>query len=241
MFYSNDRLLFGCGRTGKYGCEGVGMVTKKAFCCWSGGKDCAMALYREKLSGGEVPYLLNMASADGKYSCSHGIGSELIRRQAASAGLCLVQGKTTFGSYETEFKKQVQQLREHGVNTGVYGDIDLMEHRQWIERVARESEIEPVFPLWETNRREFMDEFIAAGFKAVICSINTHFLGEEWLGREIDRDFVSDIEKHGGIDLCGEKGEYHTFVYDGPLFKKPVQFATGAKTIRENHFFLELI
>lgn len=215
-------------------------MLKKAFCCWSGGKDCSLALYKAKNSGIEVPYLLNMASEDGKHSCSHGLGVELLKNQAAAAGLSFIQGKTADKEYEKEFKKTIQELKAHGVNCGVYGDIDLMVHREWIERVAADTGTEAVFPLWEIPREELMEEFISAGFKAVVCSVNKKFLGEEWLGREIGSDFIRDIKNKGGIDLCGEKGEFHSFIYDGPLFMKPVEFMKGKIFSDDKYFFMEI-
>jgi uncharacterized protein (TIGR00290 family) len=90
------------------------------------------------------------------------------------------------------------------------------------------------------KREELINEFISLGFKAVICATNSDFMDESWLGREIDKKFVDDVVKKGNIDLCGEKGEYHSFVYDGPIFSTPVKFQKGEKQLREKHWFMEL-
>ncbi|MEW6618053.1 MAG: ATP pyrophosphatase [bacterium] len=124
------------------------------------------------------------------------------------------------------------------VSQGVFGDIDVVEHRDWIERVCREMEITPIFPLWEADREEMLAEFMQAGFRAVVVSSK---IGQEWLGREIDEQFVNELRALGNIDLCGENGEYHSFVYDGPIFKKPVLFTPGKTTFKDNRWFLEII
>jgi uncharacterized protein (TIGR00290 family) len=221
--------------------EGAPNMHKKAFCCWSGGKDCSLALYKARKAGVEVRYLLNMVSQEGNRSCSHGLNAALLRNQAAAANMTLLQGKTTDKNYETEFKENVLTLKANGINSGVFGDIDLMAHRNWIEKVAVDLGIEALFPLWEIKREVLMEEFITAGFKAVVCSVNKNMLGTEWLGREIDREFVHDIKKKGGIDLCGEKGEYHSFVYDGPLFRMPVPFEKGSQFSDRTYSYIELL
>jgi len=211
-----------------------------AFCSWSGGKESALSLYRASKSGVEISCLVNMASEDGKRSRSHGVISELINSQAEAIGIPIVQRKTTWESYEEEFKKTTSELRRKGIHVGVFGDIDLKEHRDWIERVCSETGIKPVLPLWEETRKELLLEFIDKGFQAIIVAIHSDFFDPEWLGRKIDRQFILELEKVERIDLCGEHGEYHTFVYDGPIFKKPVEFQIGEKRLREKHWFLEL-
>ena len=216
------------------------MENLMAFCSWSGGKESALSFYRGSKSGMEISYLVNMISEDGKRSRSHGVISELIKSQAKAIGTPIVQRETTWETYEEEFKKTASELRRKGVHIGVFGDIDLKEHRDWIERVCAETGIKPILPLWEEKRKELLLEFIAEGFQAIIVAIHSDFFDPEWLGRKIDRQFLFDLEKVEGIDLCGEHGEYHTFVYDGPIFKKPVEFIIGEKRWREKHWFLEL-
>ena len=126
------------------------------------------------------------------------------------------------------------------LQAGVFGDIDLQVHRDWIERVCRESGIQPIFPLWENNRYDIMQEFIQAGFKSIVVSVRHEKMDKSWLGREIDKTFISDLQKEEHIDLCGEEGEYHTFVYDGPIFQQAVDFSTGTTFSRDNHHFIEI-
>jgi uncharacterized protein (TIGR00290 family) len=100
--------------------------------------------------------------------------------------------------------------------------------------------IKPTLPLWKRKREDLLKEFIQAGFKAVVVATNADFLGQEWLGREINKEFIEDLKALGKVDLCGEKGEYHTFVYDGPVFKKTVEFTVEKKALKDKHWRLEL-
>ncbi len=211
----------------------------KAFVSWSGGKDTSLAIYRVMQSQDcKIIYLLNMVSEDGTRSRSHGISSRLLKLQAEAIGIPIVQQRID-KNYEEEFKKAV--LSNKDVDAGVFGDIDLQVHRDWVEKVCKDLDIQTILPLWGKKREDLMDEFIAVGFKAVVVSTNTKFLGKEWLGREINRQFVEDLRALGNIDLCGERGEYHSFVYDGPIFKKPVDWTTGEKTLKDNRWFLHVL
>ena len=212
---------------------------KKAFASWSGGKDSMLALYRA-IRTVEVTYLLNMLSEDGVSSRSHGLNAELLRAQATAMGKTIIQRPSSWKGYERTFKEAVLGLKRKGVTVGVFGDIELQEHRDWIERVCSDLEIEPLFPLWGAGREELINEFISAGFRAIVVSTNADNLGKEWLGREINGDFVRDLKELGDVDLCGELGEYHTFVFDGPLFRYPVGFRLGAKRLKGNRWFLEV-
>jgi len=214
---------------------------KKVFVSWSGGKEASLSCYRVmKNLNVESAYLLNMVSEDGTHSRSHGLGVEVLKAQADAIGVPIVQKRATWRDYEGEFKKALADFKKKGVEVGVFGDIDVQEHRDWVERVCEESEIKPLLPLWQGERRFLLEEFIDAGFKAIIVAVNLLFLGEEWLGREINKEFMDDLRKLSNVDLCGEKGEYHTFVYDGPFFKKPISFTIGKKIFTKTHGFLEI-
>lgn len=214
----------------------------KAFVSWSGGKETSLSCYKIMQNQDvKVAYLLNMISEDGKYSRSHGIGSDLLRAQAEAIGIPIFQRKATWKTYEEEFKRAISDLEKDGIEAGVFGDIDLQEHRDWVERACKDMGIKPILPLWKEERGKLLEEFIQAGFKAVVVATNGDFLGEEWLGREIDEKFVEYLKALGNIDLCGERGEYHTFVYDGPIFKKSVKFIIGKKVLKDKHWFLEFL
>lgn len=214
----------------------------KAFVSWSGGKDCALACYTAmRVNGLEITHLVNMLGEDGALSRSHHISPRLLELQGQSMGTAVVQKATSWEGYETRFKEILNSLRESGVEAGVFGDIDLEPHREWVERVCRETGIVPFLPLWLSGREELMDEFITAGFKAVVVATDAASpLTADWLGRKIDQSFRADMAQVSGVDLCGEKGEYHTFVFDGPIFRKPVAFSRGGKVFVDNHWFLTI-
>ena len=215
---------------------------KKAFVSWSGGKETSLACYKATQNKNlTIKYLLNMISEDGKHSRSHGISSALLRAQADAMGIPIIQRKTTWEGYEGVFKEAVSELKKEGVKTGVFGDIDLQEHRDWVERVCREIGIRPVLPLWKEDREKLLREFIRVGFKAIVIATKADLLGKKWLGRKIDEEFIEDLKRLNNIDLCGEKGEYHTFVFDGPLFKKRIEITKSKKVLRKKHWFLEIL
>ncbi len=215
---------------------------KKAFVSWSGGKETSLACYRAMQDKNlRVKYLLNMVSEDGKRSRSHGLDSSLLRAQADVMGIPIIQKRTTWENYEGVFKEAVSELKKEGIEIGVFGDIDVQEHRDWVERVCRETEIKPVLPLWKEDREVLLKEFIQAGFEAIVVATKADLLGKEWLGRRIDEEFIKNLKKLNDVDLCGEKGEYHTFVFDGPLFKKRIEITKSEKVLRGEHWFLEIL
>jgi len=212
----------------------------KAFVSWSGGKESSLACWKVIKRGFEVKYLLNMVSEGGRYSHSHGISLPLLKKQAEAIKIPIVQVKTTWKSYEENFKKAVLRLKEEGIEAGVFGDIDLREHRDWIERVCRELKIKAILPLWGQEREKLLKEFIEVKFEAIVVAIDTNYLDKELLGERINEEFIQKLKERKNIDLCGEKGEYHTFVYGGPIFKKPLEFITGKRILRDKRCFLEV-
>ncbi len=214
---------------------------EQAFVSWSGGKDCCLSCYRATLDGLQVRCLLNMVTEDGKWSRSHGLASKWLKMQAQAIGIPLVQRQTTGTNYEAEFKKALFALKQRGVTAGVFGDIDFNAHREWIDRVCSEAGIKPYLPLWGENQNRILTEFIDLGFKAVVVATKADLLGKEWLGREIDSDFLADLAKLDNITPCGEAGEYHTLVIDGPIFGKKIEIIETRKVLRDGHWFLDIV
>lgn len=213
----------------------------KTFVSWSGGKDSSFAYFKAKQSKKiNTVYLLNMVTDDGRHSRSHGISSRLLQIQAERIGLPIVQKNTTWDNYEDQFKSAIKSFKKENIKAGIFGDIDLQIHRDWVEKTCAAFKIKPILPLWHEKRETLIEKFIQAGFKAIIVAVNAKFLGKEWLGRVIDNNLVNDLRKLEKIDLAGEGGEYHTFVYDGPIFKKPVRFHTGKIFTNNNYWFLDL-
>ena len=216
----------------------------QVFTSWSGGKDSCFACYQATASRLKVGYLLNMITEDGKRSWTHGQSPEILQIQSQAIGIPLVQRRTTMANYEAEFKEALLSLKQEGVKGGVFGTIDLEEHRQWTDRVCHEVDITPYLPLWGQAQEKILRDFIASGFEAVIVVAKADLFGEEWLGRKIDLDFLlhlSELKQTNDIQLCGEAGEYHTFVTDGPLFSQRLEILQTNKVLREGRWFLEIL
>jgi len=195
------------------------------------------------VSGLKVRYLLNMITVDGRKSWTHGQSVELLQAQSQAIGIPLIQRQTTMANYETEFKDALLSLKQGGVTGGVFGDIDIEEHRQWIDRICGEVALTPHLPLWGQAQEKILGNFIASGFEAIVVVAKADLFGEEWLGRKIDLEFLSylsELEQRYGVQPCGEAGEYHTFVIDGPLFNQRIEILETNKVLREGYWFLEI-
>ena len=218
--------------------------THQVFTSWSGGKDSCFACYRATINGLKVRYLANMITDDGKRSWSHGQSPELLQAQSQAIGIPLVQHRTTREDYEAEFKNMLRTFKEEGIDGGVFGDIDFNEHREWIERVCQAVDITPHLPLWGESQDKILRDFINLGFETIIVVTKPDLLGEEWLGRKVDLDFLKHLDKlreTKDITPCGESGEYHTFVIDGPLFKQRIEITETRKVFRDERWFLEIL
>lgn len=214
----------------------------KAISLWSGGKDSCLAFWKAKSQGYQVTSLVNFTSPDAKNSLSHGLPAMIIQKQAESTGIPFLQKPMSGENYERDFIALILKLKENeGIGGIVFGDIYLQEHKDWIDKVCKQTGVEPVMPLWGQDTSALVNEFIDDGFRAIIVSARKDLLSHEWLGREIDAELIKNLKEKGNIDLCGEKGEFHTFVYDGPIFEKPVKFTSGRTILKDNYWFLELI
>jgi uncharacterized protein (TIGR00290 family) len=214
----------------------------RVFASWSGGKDCCLALHRAVAGGLDVRYLANTVTADGERSRSHGISAAVIRTQAEALGIPIVQQRTAGDNYEAQFIKMLENFKREGIDGGVFGDIDFEPHHEWIEKVCAAAGVTPHLPLWGEDQKKLIEEFIDAGFIAVIIAAKAELFGEEVLGRKVDRKFLAYLEGLGqDITPCGEAGEYHTLVTDGPLFKKRLIITASKKIEREGIRFLEIL
>jgi len=200
----------------------MGVAPAVAFASWSGGKDSCLAVARAIAAGVRVRTLLTMFEEKGERSRSHGLPPELLRAQAAAMG-CEWRGRSaTWKGYESAFIDELRALRALGYTHGIFGDIDLLAHREWEEKVCAAVGIEAVLPLWQEPRLALAEEFWNAGFRALVVCTDDRFLSHDYCGREFDRAFVASLP--AGVDACGENGEFHTFVFDGPSFSAPVAF-----------------
>jgi len=208
----------------------------KVFSSWSGGKECALATYKAISQGHEVLYLLNFVSEDGERSRSHGIKAGVLALQAEAIGIPIIQVKTSWENYEHNFKKVVRELRNKDIEGGVFGDMDLEEHREWVERVCHEIGIKAFLPLWGMKAEKLIEEFLKLKFKAIIVATR---LEENFLGKLLDKALVRQISEIGSHP-CGENGEYHTFVTDGPIFRQALKVTRGERKKRDNVWFWDI-
>ncbi len=196
------------------------MPDKMWFCSWSGGKDSCLALYEGLKNGKKVNFLLNFA-VDGR---SHGINRKIIKSQAEAIGIPVIQKVTSWENYENDFNSEVLKLKEKGITGMIAGDIDLEEHLDWIKKKSAELNIDYYEPLWKRNREEILNKFVSEGFEAVVvnCTDIAKFLTGRTINKENVENLIKDT-KEACIDPCGENGEFHTLVIDGPIFKKRLE------------------
>jgi uncharacterized protein (TIGR00290 family) len=166
--------------------------------------------------------LLTMFDETGLRSRSHGVPRKLVEQQASALGMDLVAPSADWKSYERIMIETLKALRETGHEVAVFGDIDLEPHREWEARVCGEAGLEPYLPLWQRDRRQLATESITLGFKAIVVCVDSRHLRDDFCGRDFDQAFIAELPEE--VDACGENGEFHTFVYDGPLFSWPVRF-----------------
>jgi uncharacterized protein (TIGR00290 family) len=215
-------------------------MKEKAVVAWSGGKDSALALHEILESGRyEVQELLTTVTRDYDRISIHGVRSVLLEQQAKALGFPLEKTFISKGAsdeeYETELLKALKRQRDAGVSSMVFGDIFLEDIRKYRERMLMKVGVNGVFPLWKKDTRALARRFIQLGFKAVIASVDSEVLAKDFVGREYDERFLSDLPEN--VDPCGENGEFHSLVYDGPIFHKRVSFTKGEKVLREKRFY----
>lgn len=208
------------------------------FCSWSGGKDSCLALYHAIQQGGVPKALLTMLREDGKRSRSHGLSTGLIQRQAESLGVPLIVRSSSWNDYEQIFLSSIRQFRKEGIKVGVFGDIDLEEHWEWVRKVCSSARIKAYEPLWKRPRRDLLREFLDLGFNATIVSVKQGVLDTHFLGLNLSEKVIQEMEDLG-VDASGEGGEYHTVVTDGPIFSSSLHVSFEKKVVvRDGYCFL---
>jgi len=210
---------------------------------WSGGKDSCLALYEiQKARTYRIAALLTTLTRDFDRISMHGVRRVLLERQAASLGLPLHQVFITKDATNQEYESRMEEAfsiyREQGVDRVVFGDLFLEDIRAYRDQFLARHNMRGIYPVWLRDTTEFIREFIQLGFKAVITCVNTEILEQSFAGMMIDEDFLTALPEH--VDPCGENGEFHTFVFDGPLFKEAVRFSIGKKVARDSFCFCDL-
>ena len=219
-------------------------VPEPILFCWSGGKDSAMALYtllaQRQYS---VTALLTTVTEGYERISMHGVRRELLQRQAQSIGLPLhefrIPPDCVNATYEARMEEALHKHCETGVRKVAFGDIFLQDLRVYREKNLARMGMTALFPIWKRDTRELIRFFHAERFRSVAVCIDGKVLDRSFAGRELDATFFADLPV--GIDPCGENGEFHTFVFDGPIFQSPVQFRTGEVVQRESFIFCDLV
>jgi uncharacterized protein (TIGR00290 family) len=215
-------------------------MAEKVLFTWSGGKDSVLALYElQKGDDHEVEALLTILTEGYERISMHGVRSILLEGQANSVGLPIekvyISRNSSNEEYEAKMKEVLQKHLRAGVSSVVFGDIFLEDLRRY--RVDNLSKIglQAIFPIWKRDTTELAHRFIDLGFKAVLTCIDSNFLDKAFVGRLFDRQLLSELPST--VDPCGENGEFHSFVYDGPIFQKRVSYTKGEVVLRESRFW----
>ncbi len=208
----------------------------KAYLNWSSGKDAMLALHQLQSSQEvAIEKLVTTVNTDFNRVSMHGLPISLLEKQAKSLQLPLHQiplsGNVSMQTYNETMQKHVLKLKSEGFTHSVFGDIFLEDLKSYREQQLQEVQIQPIFPLWKKDTLTLVEEFIDSGYKAIVVCTNANKLDESFCGRIIDHDFLNDLPSN--VDPCGENGEFHTFVFDGPLFTFPVEFELGEKVLRD--------
>jgi uncharacterized protein (TIGR00290 family) len=207
---------------------------------YSGGKDCTYALHvLNRDPDWQVVRLLTTATRDYRRTSMHGVRIELLRRQAASLGLPLdivwLEAGGDGRDYENRMEEMLAGYKKQGIEQVAFGDLYLEDIREYRERLNASVGIGSIFPLWGIPVRELAERFIDDGFRAVVVCVDTEQLDGSFCGREYDASLLKDLPDT--VDWCAEKGEFHTFCYDGPVFREAVPFIEGEKVLRDGRFY----
>jgi len=217
---------------------------KRALLSWSGGKDSALTLYETKKEGEfAVAALLTTLTRDFDRVSMHGVRRELLQMQASALGLPVhevwISKNAPNVEYEEQMRKTLEKRKAEGIKHVIFGDLFLEDIRRYREERLSQIGMKGVFPLWGRPTRGLADFFVEKGFKAILCTVDPKALSREFCGREYDQSLIRDLP--AGVDPCGENGEFHTFVYDGPIFRERIEVRTGEVVQRDGFFFADII
>lgn len=211
---------------------------------WSGGKDSCMALYALMQDPDcRVRALITTVTEDFDRISMHGVRRSLLRQQAERLGIPLREVTISKGAGNAEYEAQMAatlgEFSRQGIVTCAFGDLFLEDIRAYRDRQLSALGMRGLYPVWGRDTRALIDEFIAQGFKTAVVCVDPNRLSSEFVGRVIDEDFLAELPE--GVDPCGENGEFHTFVFDGPIFSSPVDFSFGEIVCRDGFWFCDLV
>ncbi|MGL6104750.1 diphthine--ammonia ligase [Romboutsia sp.] len=215
------------------------MTNEKFVMSFSGGKDSILALYRMIKRGYEPVALVTTTKKSEDKSWTHGLSEKLLNKVSESLEIPLLKAECDVEEYEEKFEEMLKKAKEMGASICAFGDIDIELHKQWDKDRCSNVDLKPEFPLWQEDRENLVYEFIDSGFTTIIKTVNLQNMGEEFLGKKLTKKVVEDI-KNTGSDACGENGEYHTFVIDGPLFKKSIEFENKGVVLDNGYGYLNI-
>jgi uncharacterized protein (TIGR00290 family) len=217
---------------------------KGVLVSWSGGKDSCLALQEiQRAPDMRVEALLTTVTRDFDRISMHGVRRVLLERQAASLGHPLHQILISKGATNEEYESQMGEAfagyRDKGINSVAFGDLFLQDIRAYRQRLLAKHDMVGLYPIWGRDTSKLIGEFIGLGFKAAVVCVDPAQLDPTFLGRVIDQEFLEELPPH--VDPCGENGEFHTFVFDGPIFREPVEFTFGEIVCRDSFWFCDLL
>ena len=209
----------------------------KAIFNWSSGKDSALTLYKTLQENQfEITSLLTSINKEFQRISMHGVHVSLLEKQAESLGFPLIKmelpKEPSMEEYREIMSKTMNAIQSQSVTHSIFGDIFLEDLRKYREDQLKSIGMKAVFPLWKINTTDLINEFLDLGFKTIVTCVNETYLDKSFAGRIIDTNFIKDLPKN--VDSCGENGEFHTFTFDGPIFKTPIDFEIG-ETVKKTY------
>lgn len=211
---------------------------KKVVISFSGGKDSVLSLHKAVSLGYEPIALMTTINKNKGDSWFHDISSDLLKQVSLAINIPLLLVECSGENYENTFEIALKNMKNLGAEACIFGDIDIAHHREWGEIRCKNTGLEAIFPLWQENRKTLVKEFIDLGYKAIIKKVNLKNMNVDFLGKTLSHKLLEEI-KATGSDVCGENGEYHTFVYDGPIFSKEIPLKNTGDIINENTLVLK--
>jgi len=211
-------------------------MLKKLKCIfnWSGGKDSALALYHCLRNPDiEIKYLVTTVNDALNRISMHGVRETLLMMQAERIGIPLYEIRLPempgMAEYDNTMRSHLEKFKEEGITHAIFGDIFLEDLKKYRDERLSEVGMRGIYPLWKRDSHELIDEFLGLGFGTVIACTQSRL--ENFVGREITNDLIRELPTN--VDVCGENGEFHTFVFKGPIFSSPIDYKTGEKVFKE--------
>ncbi len=212
----------------------------KFTAAYSSGKDSTLAIYKAIDLGFEPQSLIMTYNEDKDRTWFHGIGQNMIDRISDSLQIPIRLIITSGKDYEMNFERVLKEERAKGTEICVFGDIDIEDHLAWNTDRCKNADLKPLLPLWKKSREQVVYDFIDSGFITYITVVDTEKMDAKYIGKQLTRELILNL-KSEGVDACGENGEYHTFVCDGPLFRKPVEFNPGVPVFDGRYVRIDIL